>query len=256
MNLYTNNTKIANLMLSKNKIKQIQQLKQKKFRNKYGLFVVEGVKSVTEFLENNKFELDSLFYTNKYIPTINNNEKSIEISEKELQKISFLKTHQKVLGIFKIFKTNNLKDSSLIIALDNLQDPGNLGTIIRLADWYGVSKIVCSTNTVDCFNPKVVQATMGSLNRVDVIYTNLTSFLKSTKKPIYAAIMNGKNVYQTKLQKEAVLLMGNEANGITAENLALVSYKIAIPKFGYFQKTESLNVATATAILVSEFKRN
>lgn len=243
-------------MLSKNKIKQIQQLKQKKFRNKYGLFVVEGVKSVNEFLNNNKFELDSLFYTNEYSPLINNEEKIFEISEKELQKISFLKTPQKVFGVFKILKDNNLNDSDLTIALDNLQDPGNLGTIIRLADWYGVSKIVCSTNTVDCFNPKVVQATMGSLNRVAIIYTDLTSFLKSTKKPIYAAIMNGKNVYQTKLQKEAVLLMGNEANGISAENLALVSDKIAIPRFGDFQKTESLNVATATAILVSEFKRN
>jgi TrmH family RNA methyltransferase len=160
------------------------------------------------------------------------------------------------VAVFKKNKPFNSHKSDLILALDNIQDPGNLGTIIRLCDWFGVYKIVCSLDTVDCYNPKVVQATMGSLNRVELVYTDLTDYLQKTKKPIYAAIMDGENVYQSALPKNAVLLMGNEANGISKENLKLVSHKIAIPRFGDFQQTESLNVATATAILLSEFKRN
>jgi len=242
-------------MLSKNKIKQIQQLKQKKYRNKYGLFIVEGKKSVNEFLTNNIFELESLYHTKEYQP-IDENDLFFEVKETDLKKISFLKTPQQVVAIFKKNHFPNLKESNLIVALDAIQDPGNLGTIIRLCDWYGINKIVCSLDTVDCFNPKVVQATMGSLNRVEVIYTNLTEFLKNSEKPIYAAIMDGDNVYKTALKKDAILLMGNEANGISKENLNLVSHRIAIPRFGDLQKTESLNVATATAILLSEFKRN
>ncbi len=241
-------------MLSKNKIKQIQQLKQKKYRNKYGLFVVEGKKSVTEFLENKMFELDVLYHTKEFKTNIKNN-RIIEISEKELSKISFLKTPQQVVAIFKKTPNKKIQESNLIIALDAIQDPGNLGTIIRLADWFGITKIVCSLDTVDCFNPKVVQATMGSLNRVELVYTNLNEYLKNTKKPVYAAIMDGDNVYQIELKKNAILLMGNEANGISQENLSLVTDKIAIPRFGENSKTESLNVATATAILLSEFRR-
>ncbi len=242
-------------MLSKNKIKQIKLLKQKKYRNKFGLFVVEGVKSVNEFIKNNQFELDALFYTNEYKP-IEKNDAYTLISENDLKKISFLKSPQKVLAVFKINEKDKVPDSDLIVALDSIQDPGNLGTIIRLCDWFGAKKIVCSMDTVDCFNPKVVQATMGSLNRVSIVYTDLTKYIKNSKKPIYAAIMDGDSVYKTKLQNEAVLLMGNEANGISPENLQLVTHKIAIPRFGDLQKTESLNVATATAILLSEFKRN
>lgn len=241
-------------MLSKNKIKQIQQLKQKKYRNKYGLFVVEGKKSVTEFLENNMFALETLYHT-KDFKTTNKNTCIFEISENELKKISFLKTPQQVVAVFKKTPIKEIQESDLLIALDAIQDPGNLGTIIRLADWFGVTKIVCSLDSVDCYNPKVVQATMGSLNRVAVVYTNLTSYLKAAKKPIYAAVMDGENVYQKPLINKAILVMGNEANGISKENLSLVKEKIAIPKFGKQPKTESLNVATATAILLSEFKR-
>jgi TrmH family RNA methyltransferase len=243
-------------MLSKNKIKQIRQLKQKKFRNLHGLFVVEGKKSVNEFLKNNTYELESLYHNKDYQPEGFSKGDIVKVSDTELQKISFLKTAQQVVAVFKTKSRLNKKESNLIIALDNIQDPGNLGTIIRLADWFGVTKIVCSLNTVDCFNPKVVQATMGSLNRVELIYTNLTDYLEQTKKPIYAAIMNGENVYKAKLDDRAILLMGNEANGISQNNLDLVKYKITIPRIGNIQKTESLNVATATAILLSEFKRN
>jgi TrmH family RNA methyltransferase len=243
-------------MLSKTKIKQIRQLKQKKYRNIHGLFVVEGKKSVNEFLKNNAFELESLYHNKDYQPKYISDGDIVKVSDTELQKISFLKTPQQVVAIFKTRSRVNIKESDLIIALDSIQDPGNLGTIIRLADWFGITKIVCSLNTVDCFNPKVVQATMGSLNRVELVYTDLTDYLKQTKKPIYAAIMNGENVYKAKLNNKAILLMGNEANGISHNNLDLVKYKIAIPRFGNIQKTESLNVATATAILLSEFKRN
>lgn len=242
-------------MLSKNKIKQIKLLKQKKYRNKFGLFVVEGIKSVNEFIKNNQFELDALFYTDEYKPLEKKDTYTL-ISGNDLKKISFLKSPQKVLAVFKINEKDKVLNSDLIVALDSIQDPGNLGTIIRLCDWFGVQKIVCSMDTVDCFNPKVVQATMGSLNRVSIVYTDLTNYLKNSKNPVYAAIMDGDNVYKTKLQKKAVLLMGNEANGISSDNLQLVTHKIAIPRFGDFQKTESLNVATATAILLSEFKRN
>ncbi|CEN41190.1 Uncharacterized tRNA/rRNA methyltransferase ysgA (fragment) [Capnocytophaga canimorsus] len=129
------------------------------------------------------------------------------------------------------------------------------GTIIRLCDWFGVKQLVCSTETVDCFNPKVVQATMGSLTRVQVHYLPLGDFLKNTQLPVYAAVMEGENVYQTQLKTDAVLLMGNEANGISQENLSFVTSKVTIPRFGVLQQAESLNVATATAILLSEFKR-
>ncbi len=240
-------------MLSKKEIKNIQLLKQKKYRNTFNLFVVEGKKSVLEFINNSVFEMVKIYHTTTFEKPIEN---AVILSDSELKKISFLTTHQQVLGVFKkkVFSFEN--SNGLSIALDTVQDPGNLGTIIRLCDWFGVTQLICSNNTVDCFNPKVVQATMGSLNRVKVIYTDLHSFLKESKKPIYAAIMDGKNVYQTKLNSNAILVLGNEANGISKENLELVTDSIAIPRFGNLQQTESLNVATATAILLSEFRRS
>ncbi len=241
-------------MLSKNKIKLIQSLKSKKNRNKLGLFVVEGEKSVSEFLKNKIYELDTVFYTKDYSgnPSLDNH---FLIREDALKKISFLKTPQKVLAVFKKNSKKKLLKSNLTLALDTIQDPGNLGTIIRLCDWFGVTEIICSENTVDCYNPKVVQATMGSLNRVTVKYLDLQQYLTKTTKMIYAADMVGENVYQTNLNNQAVLVMGNEANGISDTIMELVSKKVRIPRFGNLQKTESLNVATATGILLSEFKR-
>lgn len=243
-------------MLSKSQIKLISSLNQKKYRNKYELFVVEGKKSVLEFLNDNqsKFELEYLFYT-EAISEINTN-KAHRINDLDLKKISFLKTPNQVLAVFKIPKNNEkLKNNGLILALDNIKDPGNLGTIIRLCDWFGVTQLICSKETVDCYNPKVIQASMGSLTRISIVYTDLTNYIKTTKLPVYATEMNGKNIYNETVSKNAVLIMGNEANGISKTNLELIKNKISIPKFGDLQQTESLNVATATAIILSEFRR-
>ena len=160
------------------------------------------------------------------------------------------------MGVFKIPEQKLFRDKGLTVALDGINDPGNLGTIIRLCDWFGIEQLICSNGTVDCYNPKVVQASMGSLARVSVLYTDLKQFLGVSDLPVYAAFMNGESIYSTKLDKQAILVMGNEANGISKEISELVTQKISIPRFGDLQQTESLNVATATAILLNEFRRS
>ncbi len=159
------------------------------------------------------------------------------------------------MALFEIPEEQLLKEEGLIVVLDEINDPGNLGTIIRLCDWFGVNRLICSKNTVDCYNSKVVQATMGSLNRVAVNYTDIFYFLKKSNLPKFAADMKGENVYKTNLPANAILVMGNEANGIRKETFDLITSTISIPRFGEQQETESLNVATATAILLSEFRR-
>ncbi|PIB32842.1 RNA methyltransferase [Gaetbulibacter sp. 5U11] len=236
-------------MLSKNQIKNITRLKQKKYRQQEGLFIAEGGKVIKEFL-NSTFKLVDLFTTE----TFNVENESI-ISEADLKKISCLTTPNTALAIFKIPNAKALKNEGLILALDDIRDPGNLGTIIRLCDWFGVKQLVCSLKTVDCYNPKVVQATMGSLTRVKIVYTDLSAYLKEVDVPVFGAFMDGKNVYQTNLPKAGVLVLGNEANGISSIIEACVTDKISIPRFGDLQATESLNVATAGAILLSEFRR-
>ena len=238
-------------MISKGQIKLITSLQQKKYRTKTGLFVAEGEKIISEFLDE-KWELHSLFSTKE---DLFNNQPVQLITEEELSRISFLKSPNTALAVFKIPKHKFLKKKGLIVALDAVRDPGNLGTIIRLCDWFGVSHLVCSPDTVDCFNPKVVQGSMGSLSRVALQYTDLKAFLSDSTLPILGSFMKGKNVYKTPLPKEVILVMGNEANGISPEIEELVITKISIPRFGNLQKTESLNVATATAILLSEFVR-
>jgi TrmH family RNA methyltransferase len=178
------------------------------------------------------------------------------ISDNELKKITALTTANDCLAVFEIKETNFKQTSGLELALDNIKDPGNMGTIIRLCDWFGISKIVCSEETVDIYNPKVVQATMGSLARVQVEYTNLVDYLKATDLEIFGTFMDGKNIYKSNLPSKGIIVMGNEANGISEEIEQLVTQKIAIPRFGNLQQTESLNVATATAIFLSEFKRS
>ena len=177
------------------------------------------------------------------------------ISESELKKISTLKSPNKVLGLFKIPEELEINQDGFIVALDEVNDPGNLGTIIRLCDWFGVTELVCSKNTVDCYNQKVVQSTMGSLTRVNISYVDLQEFLSNSKLPVFTADMDGENVYNTSLPQKAILVMGNEANGISPEIAETVKHALTIPRFGDLQQTESLNVATATAILLSEFKR-
>ncbi|MCG7501981.1 RNA methyltransferase [Tenacibaculum sp. Mcav3-52] len=240
--------------LSKNNIKLITSLQQKKYRQKHQLFVGEGVKVVNELLASS-LVVEQLYTTEESFISSKNVE-VILISENELKKISTLKTPNKVLGIFKIPNKKEVNKGNFIVALDGINDPGNLGTIIRLCDWFGISELVCSKNTVDCYNQKVVQSTMGSLTRVQVSYVDLPKFLKSTPLPVYTADMYGDNVYTTPLPQKAVLVMGNEANGISPEVADIVKNTVTIPRFGDLQKTESLNVATATAILLSEFKRN
>lgn len=241
-------------MLSKSQIKLINSLYQKKYRNQHQLFVAEGVKVINELLES-KIVLEKLYCTADFLHTISDEEVCV-ISDAELRKISNLKTPNQVLGLFKIPHTVQQKTTGLTLVLDAINDPGNLGTIIRLCDWFGVSQLICSNDTVDCFNPKVVQASMGSLSRIPIFYVDLKSFLRETKLPIYAAIMDGENVYASKLKEDAILVMGNEANGIRKEILDLIANSVTIPRFGNIQQTESLNVATATAILLSEFKRS
>jgi len=241
------------MSLSKNNIKLITSLQQKKYRQKYQLFVAEGVKVVKELL-NSSLELEQLYVTDESFISNKNIEITL-ISENELKKISTLKTPNKVLGVFKIPKEEEINKSNFLVALDGINDPGNLGTIIRLCDWFGVSELVCSKNTVDCYNQKVVQSTMGSLTRVHISYVDLSEFLKNTSLPTYTADMHGDNVYTTSLPQKDILVMGNEANGISSEIAEIVKNSVTIPRFGDLQQTESLNVATATAILLSEFKR-
>ena len=239
--------------LSKNHIKLITSLQQKKYRQKHKLFVAEGVKVVRELLHSS-LQVSQLFVTDDFETDVAF-ESVVTVTDKELRKISQLKTPNKVLGVFKIPDFTEVSNGGLIIALDAINDPGNLGTIIRLCDWFGVSQLVCSLNTVDCYNQKVVQASMGSLTRVNIVYQDLIPFLQQSKSPSYIADMDGENVYNTSLPKEAILIMGNEANGVSEVVKNCIDAKIAIPRFGDVQETESLNVATATAILLSEFKR-
>ena len=240
------------MSLSKNQLKLITSLGQKKYRVKHNLFIAEGTKVVNEFL-NSTFQLEALFCVDD--SEYKKSDKVFLISITELKKISNLSTPNNVLAIFKIPNVKSFENEGLVLVLDELNDPGNLGTIIRLSDWFGVNEIVCSNNTVDCYNAKVVQASMGSLTRVNITYTDLELYLKNTEKPKFASLMDGENVYKTKLPKDAILVMGNEANGISESVLKLMDNSVSIPRFGNLKQTESLNVATATAILLSEFKR-
>ncbi|MGE5943117.1 MAG: TrmH family RNA methyltransferase [Flavobacteriales bacterium] len=243
--------------LSKNQIKLITSLKQKKYRLLHGFFVVEGIKTINELLSSN-LQLLTLYTTETFNNDANADsyQDEIIISETDLKRISFLTTPNKALAIFKIPISKSIDADALIVALDNIRDPGNLGTIIRLCDWFGIKDLVCSNETVDCFNPKVIQATMGSITRVNINYVDLPSFLKETHLPIFGTFMDGESVYEKNLPEKGFLVLGNEANGISKDIEVLVKEKLAIPRFGDIQATESLNVATATAILLSEFRRN
>ncbi len=242
------------MSISKKQLKLITSLSQKKYRQKHKIFIAEGKKVVEELL-GSSLEVVVLFCTDSFSSDISD-EKIIRISEIDLKKISNLKAPNKVLGLFKIPEEKALKNSGLIVALDAVNDPGNLGTIIRLCDWFGVEELICSKDTVDCYNQKVVQASMGSLTRVSIHFVDLKSYLKESSLPKFIADMDGENIYTSNLQKEGILIMGNEANGVSSEIKEMVNNKISIPRFGNIQLTESLNVATATAILLSEFKRS
>ncbi|HLV23688.1 MAG TPA: RNA methyltransferase [Moheibacter sp.] len=236
-------------MLTNSETKLINSLVKKKFRQKYNKFIVEGVKIVDEAI-NSSLQIHKIFTTDSSFNLVEN---SLEfISEQELKKISQLVQPNTVLALCEIPDEKPINTEGFILALDDVRDPGNLGTIIRLADWFGIGQIICSNETVDVYNPKVIQSTMGSFLRVQVNYLNLKDFFQSYKNPVLGAFMEGENIYQTKFPENATLLMGNEANGISKELFELITQKISIPKMGSLQKTESLNVAMATGIILGE----
>ncbi|MDR2123152.1 MAG: RNA methyltransferase [Flavobacteriaceae bacterium] len=237
-------------MVSVNKIKLIQSLIKKKYRQKYNLFVVEGIKNIKEFTFS-RFSIKNI-YSTEPISFLKEGQYEI-ISYEELKKISFLKTPHDALALIEIPEPRVDEISEIQLVLDDIQDPGNLGTIIRLADWFGIDQIICSKETVDVYNPKVIQAAMGSLSRVNVVYTDLTEFLSHTEIPVYATDMNGENIYTASLPEKAFIIMGNEGNGISADIRSVCTHILTIPRFGKEQKTESLNVAMSTGIILSEF---
>ena len=234
-------------MITKNQIKFIKSLSLKKNRIKEQLFIAEGEKVVSELLRSD-FEIKNIYATKEWKVS---NDNITQISNAELQRISNLKSPNKVLAVVQFKNHKIIKHDGITLVLDEINDPGNLGTIIRMCDWFGVNQIICSKNTVDIFNPKVVQSAMGSAFRVQVNYTDLENYLSDIKTPIYGAFMDGKNLKEVKLPKSAHLVMGNEANGISAEINKLITDKVAIKNIG--KSAESLNVAVATSILLHVF---
>ena len=240
-------------MLSKNQVKLIQKLQQKKYRNELNLFIVEGKKSIVEFLQAG-YRLELLIATEVFGTALNGQPITL-VSKEELRKVSSLKNPDEGLAIFHQRQHKGILQEGVILALDNVQDPGNLGTLIRLCDWFGIETLICNSQTVDCYNPKVVQATMGSLTRVAVHYVDLAGFLATCTLPLYAMDLDGENLYTTEFPEDCVLILGNEANGISPEIRALADDIITIPRFGKLQQTESLNVAMAGAIVVSQVRK-
>jgi TrmH family RNA methyltransferase len=246
-------------MLSKSQISLLKSLQHKKDRALHGLFLVEGYKSVIEFI-NSPYQVEAIYYTTSFDPNVLKLSQKINlynISVTDIEKISSLKTPQQVAALVKIPvwpALNNAKlQKKFSLVLDGIQDPGNMGTIIRTADWFGINNIICSEDTVDVYNPKVVQASMGSLSRINVYYTSLTDILPRIGLPLFGAMLNGENIYNANFGGEGLIIMGNEGNGIRPEIEKLINKVITIPRTG---KAESLNVAIATAIFCSEINRN
>jgi len=239
-------------MITKNQIKYIRGLSLKKNRMKEQCFIVEGEKSLYELLDSS-FEVVELFAIKDWINENKEVPKKVQtVSFKELERISNLKSPNKVLAVVKMKKQEVIRQKlGVILVLDDINDPGNLGTIIRMCDWFGIKQIVCSENTVDIYNPKVVQATMGSLFRVNVLYVNLVKYLSKVNAPIYGSYMKGENIKNTNSERNSHLVMGNEANGISPEVSKFITDRVAIKNIG--GTTESLNVAVATSILLHEF---
>ncbi len=244
-------------MVSK-QISFLKSLQQKKHRKAHGLFLVEGPKSVADFLQSGFYMIKTVFHTpqsESKMLKVSGNIKFEAVSVAEMEKISSLNTPQEVIALVEIpaqAEINVKKLNGFTLMLDGVQDPGNLGTIIRTADWFGIRQIICSEDTVDAYNPKVVQATMGSLSRIKVDYADLLFLLPQIKQPVFGAMLDGKNIYQTDFGTEGVILLGNEGNGIRPEIKALITEKITIPRFG---EAESLNVAIAAAVFCTEISR-
>ena len=241
-------------MLSKNQQKLIRALGQKKQRKIQGKFLVQGEKNVLELLASD-LETEQLFVTDNFLEANRSalgNHKVTITDEDNLAKVSTLSSNNAAIAVVKIPKTSSADEGGLIIALDGVSDPGNLGTIIRLADWYGVKTIVCSLDCADTYNPKTISATMGSFARVNVITKDLVEYLQTSTKPIYGAFLNGESIHKAALSMDAILLMGSESHGIRQDVESFVTNKVTIPSFG---QAESLNVAMATGIILDNFKR-
>ncbi|MCR5131989.1 MAG: RNA methyltransferase [Prevotella sp.] len=248
-------------MISKAKLKLVRSLEQKKYRKQEGLFVAEGPKVVGDLLQ--VMPAQEVFATREWLeqhasvyPTLS----ITEINEEELHKLSFLQHPQQIVGIFPIRKTAAPTEwtGELSLALDGVQDPGNLGTIIRIADWFGIETIYCSVDTADVYNPKVVQATMGSIARVNIIYTSLAALIDSLPAgtPICGTLLDGENIYEQPLPQQGLIIMGNEGKGISPEIASRVNRRLLIPNYPQNRATaDSLNVAIATAITCAEFRR-
>ena len=273
--------KSSPVSITKNQIKFIRQLEQKKFRRREGLFVAEGTKVVGDLLTH--YRPQSIFATPEWLAGHQSSCQSSapliqEVTPDELRRISFLQHPQQVLALFPLPSSSSLTISSsslpsdispssfllppsskksLLLSLDGIQDPGNLGTIIRIADWFGIDHIICSEDTVDAWNPKVVQATMGSIARVNIIYTNLIQFIDTLPEgfPIYGTLLDGENIYTQTLTPHGLIIMGNEGNGISPEIRSRVNHRLLIPSYRTDDTAESLNVAIATAITCAEFRR-
>tara|TARA_B110000444_G_scaffold779_1_gene708 strand:+ start:190 stop:912 length:723 start_codon:yes stop_codon:yes gene_type:complete len=238
-------------VISKNKIKFIKSLSLKKNRVKAQLFIAEGEKIVNELL-NSKFEIEQIYATKQFSGIYNIDKSAVTlVSNEELSRISNLTSPNNVLAIVRIGQKELEKNTGITLVLDDVNDPGNLGTIVRMCDWFGVSQIICSNNTVDCYNSKVVQSAMGSLFRVNITYLDLTTYLTNIDTPIYGAYMNSVDVRGEEFPKQAHLIMGNEANGISESISKYITNKVSIKNIG--ENTESLNVAVATSILLHEF---
>lgn len=244
-------------MLTKSEIQHVKSLRTKKFRQKYNQFIVEGEKAIAELLQS-EIKVETIYGIDNWLqnnlPLIKGLD-SKTITEKELERISGFEQPNKVLAI-AVQPQNKLGDAvfkeSVTIALDFIQDPGNLGTIIRTADWYGIKNIICSTNCVDMYSPKVINATMGSFARVKVFYANLYEALLPHKENVFACVINGDSIYDVEENKNAIILIGNEGKGISDELIDIAGKKISIPKRG---GAESLNAAVATAIIVDQMVR-
>jgi TrmH family RNA methyltransferase len=246
-------------MLSKSQISFIKSLHQKKYRKENGMFIIEGIKSIAEFIHSS-YQVHSIYCLPQYqslLPKLPANIKLFEVNNAELDKISTLQTPQGILALVNIPKNRVLTVSGLkgvfSLVLDGVQDPGNLGTIIRTADWFGFEQVICSAATVEIYNPKTVQATMGSLSRVNVFYEDLHTLLSTVKLPVFGAVLNGSSIYQTDWGKEGLVILGNEGQGITPEIMELITHPVTIPRIG---GAESLNVAISAAILCADISRN
>jgi TrmH family RNA methyltransferase len=253
-------------LISKQQIKNIRSLQQKKYRNDLNLFVIEGLKMVVEAITQVPQHIEFICFTNRYSDQIKLQISSlkidcIEISFEEFKKISSLTSPQEILAVLKKPVNSALPETGdLLLALDGIRDPGNMGTIIRLADWFGIRQIICSADTVDCYNPKVVQASMGAILRLNLIYTDLAEWIKELRGKkdiiIYGTALKGENLYTSVLNKSAIVILGNEANGISEKIFQLVDKNLYIPNLSCSpDKSESLNVSIAAAVICSEFRR-